>query len=96
MIRLQGKEFLEMKPYLRMYCYQVSSNGNIKAIMKYKKGLGKSSKIKFYHWLSDEEAKRFTQSKYYMTNEPWSDEKLYKKYYKRLNRMKNIGDNVGV
>lgn len=35
-IRLQGKAMAEMKPFLKMIGYQVSDNGNIRAIMTYK------------------------------------------------------------
>ena len=36
MIRLQGKAMAERKPFLKMVGYQVSDNGNIRAIMTYK------------------------------------------------------------
>jgi len=75
MIRLQGKEFAEKRGSLKMIGYQVSLNGNIRAIMKYKTGY---SKKRFTHWLNQEELERFKQSNYYKTHEPLTDEGLYK------------------
>lgn len=75
MIRLQGKEFAEMKPKLKMVGYQVSTNGNIRAIMKYKVG---SSKKRFTHWLNELEKEKFLQSDYYKNTKPLTQEELYK------------------
>lgn len=75
MIRLQGKEFAEKRGSLKMVGYQVSLNGNIRAIMKYKTG---SSKKRFTHWLNQEELESFKQSDYYKTHEPLTNEELYK------------------
>ena len=75
MIRLQGKAFIEMKSKLKLIGYQVSLNGNIRAIMKYKTG---SSKKRFTHWLNDEELKRFKESNFYKNNLPLTNEELYK------------------
>ncbi len=81
MIRLQGKEFAEMKGCLKLIGYQVSLNGNIRAILKYKTGC---SKKKFVHWLNNEEAERFKKSDFYQNNQPLTDEELYKKENKNV------------
>lgn len=75
MIRLQGKAFAEMRSRLKLIGYQVSSNGNIRAIMKYKTGY---SKIRFTHWLNEEELEHFKQSDFYKNNSPLTNEELYK------------------
>ncbi len=75
MIRLQGKAFAEKRGSLKLIGYQVSLNGNIRAIMKYKWGY---SKVRFSHWMNNEEAERFKQSNFYKTNKPLTDEELYK------------------
>lgn len=76
MIRLQGKAFTDMRSKLRMIGYQVSTNGNIRAIMKYKTGY---CRTRFSHWLNDEELERFKQSDFYKNNPPLTNEQLYKK-----------------
>lgn len=86
MIRLQGKEFQDKKPYLKMVGYQVSLNGNIRAIMKYRLGY---SKKRYTHWLNESEKERFLQSNYYKAHKPLTDEELYKNKNVNMRRYKD-------
>lgn len=65
MIRLQGQIFRDMKPLLKMLGYDISNNGNIRAVMKHKYN-GK----RFTHWLNEREKERFLQSNYYKNHKP--------------------------
>lgn len=75
MIRLQGKAFAEKLGSLKLIGYQVSLNGNIRAIMKFKTGY---SKVRFSHWMNNYEAELFKQSSFYKNNKPLTDDELYK------------------
>ena len=61
MERLQGLEFTKMKNKLVFVNYSVSKKGNIRVNMRRKLGIV----TRYYHWLNEEEKKRFMQSKYY-------------------------------
>ena len=70
MIRLQGKEFANMKSKLEMIGYTKSSNGNYCAIMKLKDSADYNTK--YTHWLNPEEIKRFESSYFFKTHSPLS------------------------
>lgn len=82
MRRLQGKEFAEMRPKLEMLGYQVSNEGNIKAIMKLKTAtqvhIGSRHTTHLYsHWLNPQEVEKFKMSTYFKLNKPLTDEQIY-------------------
>lgn len=61
MIRLQGKEFAQMRPNLRFVKYIVSRNGNIRVHLRHKD----DTVVRYYHWLNPAEKERFMKSKYW-------------------------------
>lgn len=53
-VRLQGKEFSEMRPYLKMVSWSQSDNNNIRANLK-----DTRSGKRYHHWLNSFEQEKF-------------------------------------
>lgn len=56
--RLQGKEFANMRPFLKMVSWYMSDAGHIRVNLANKKS-GK----KYHHWLNTEEQEKFIKVK---------------------------------
>jgi hypothetical protein len=63
MIRLQGEKFQMMRPLLKFVSYSESKNGHIRANMRLK--TDPSNKVIYYHWLNEEEEKKFKSGPFY-------------------------------
>lgn len=65
MIRLQGKDFHNIKQGLRFVSYEESKNGHIRVNLKHKE----DRKPKYYHWLNPEGEIKFKVSTFYNNDE---------------------------
>lgn len=64
--RLQGSEWQEMKPYLKMWGFIVTNNGNIQVFLHHKtKFTSNGSAYRYRHYLNDVEKEKFLASDYY-------------------------------
>ena len=65
--RLQGKEFQEMRPFLKIICWNESANGNIRVDFRDKQYHNR----RYWHWLNDAEKADFEPLKHnYKKYEP--------------------------
>lgn len=61
MERLQGYEMRNMRSKLKFISYSESNKGNIRVNL----ALKDEDKVKYYHWLNDEEKTKFKNSEFY-------------------------------